>query len=273
MVKSTPANAEEKPVLSQKDFLELAELHTKISQVYSRISQEQPVAKVKRVVRKREVDPNRPKHPTGAFLIYSRAKRASIVQKNPNASPRDIAIMLGEHWRSLDAKDRQGYVDKANINRGKYIAELAKYEAEKKEKEAGGVPADADDSSSDDDSSDEQPKSQSKSKSQSQSISKPTKATAIASSGTEGPGDTDDSSSDDGSSDDQPQSKSQPQPISKPTKATAIASSGIGGSGGTDEDEDDDTTAKTPKKKFRKQKNKDKVGGDDETPKKRKKSK
>ncbi|PIA15862.1 HMG-box [Coemansia reversa NRRL 1564] len=144
---SRSVHSEEEPVLTRKDLCELAELHSKLAEAYARISGGQPVTKVRKVQRKPAADPDRPKHPLGAFLLFSRVERASIAEKNPGASPRQVAIMLGEHWRGLDAKDRQQYVDKANINREKYVAELAQYEANKKEKGGEDVPADADDSS------------------------------------------------------------------------------------------------------------------------------
>lgn len=58
---------------------------------------------------KKERDPDAPKRPMTAFLLYSRDRRASFVKENPSVTGRAITTGIADEWRSLDAAKKAPY--------------------------------------------------------------------------------------------------------------------------------------------------------------------
>lgn len=69
--------------------------------------------KERRAQEVQKYEENRPKKPLGAYMLFSKDARAQVMQENAGASITEIAKLLGERWRALDASEKQTYVDKA----------------------------------------------------------------------------------------------------------------------------------------------------------------
>jgi hypothetical protein len=82
-------------------------------------------------------DPNAPKRPMSAFLMYSNGRRAAVKKENPDFSNGEISRLLSEMWRKASEEDRQKYIKEEFELRTKYKEDMAKWkkEAEEKEKE------------------------------------------------------------------------------------------------------------------------------------------
>lgn len=82
-------------------------------------------------------DPNAPKRPMSAFLMYSNSRRAAVKKENPEFSNGEISRLLSEMWRQASDEDRQKYIKEEFELRTKYKENMAiwRKEAEEKEKE------------------------------------------------------------------------------------------------------------------------------------------
>lgn len=58
---------------------------------------------------KKERDPEAPKRPMTAFLLYSRDRRSSFVTEHPEITGRAITTGLADEWRSLDPAKKAPY--------------------------------------------------------------------------------------------------------------------------------------------------------------------
>ncbi|KAI8923664.1 high mobility group box domain-containing protein [Entophlyctis helioformis] len=73
-------------------------------------------------------DPNAPKKPLSAFMIFSQENRAKIKEDNPEASFGEIGKLLGAAWRELSEKGKQVYNEKAEEDKGRYERDVASYQ-------------------------------------------------------------------------------------------------------------------------------------------------
>jgi hypothetical protein len=80
--------------------------------------------------RKRLKDPDAPKRPMSAFLMYSNGKRAAVKREKPSLSNADISRLLAERWRSAPAEERKIFIDLELKQRQKYKDKLVKWRIE-----------------------------------------------------------------------------------------------------------------------------------------------
>ncbi|KAL2914143.1 Non-histone chromosomal protein 6 [Polyrhizophydium stewartii] len=73
-------------------------------------------------------DPDAPKKPLSAFMIFSKENRPRIKEENPDASFGEIGKLLGAAWRELSEKEKQVYNDKADEDKARYDQEVASYQ-------------------------------------------------------------------------------------------------------------------------------------------------
>jgi structure-specific recognition protein 1 len=68
-------------------------------------SKKAPEKKTKKTKKegKKKKDPNAPKRPLSAFMYYSQKQRPNVKKENPTATFADVARILGEQWKALDA--------------------------------------------------------------------------------------------------------------------------------------------------------------------------
>lgn len=78
---------------------------------------------------KRKKDPNAPKRPLSAFIIFCRDKRPLLKEQKPNASVGDIAKELGKAWRIMTDDQKEPYDKQAKEDRVRYEGEKEAYVA------------------------------------------------------------------------------------------------------------------------------------------------
>eukprot|EP00026_Physarum_polycephalum_P015118 Phypoly_transcript_15733.p2 GENE.Phypoly_transcript_15733~~Phypoly_transcript_15733.p2 ORF type:complete len:160 (+),score=31.83 Phypoly_transcript_15733:378-857(+) len=90
-------------------------------------SDEEPTRKTKGTPIKRKKDPNAPKRPLTAFMLYAHDKRAEIKAQNPDMTFGALGKKLGETWLTFDATQKKVYSDMADKAKLTYEKELAEY--------------------------------------------------------------------------------------------------------------------------------------------------
>ncbi|KAF9149122.1 Non-histone chromosomal protein 6 [Linnemannia schmuckeri] len=76
-------------------------------------------------------DPNAPKNPLSAYLLFCNDHRDSVKAKNPDASFGAIGRLLGDMWRGYTDAQKAPYNAKHEKAKAKYAQEKAAYDAKK----------------------------------------------------------------------------------------------------------------------------------------------
>lgn len=63
--------------------------------------------------RQLKTDPNKPKRPPNAFMLFAKAHREEYTQKYPGKDNRAISVLLGEKWKKMTNDCRTEYIDQA----------------------------------------------------------------------------------------------------------------------------------------------------------------
>lgn len=58
---------------------------------------------------KKAKDPDAPKRPASAYILFSNAKRAEVVAANPTAKLPEISKTLGGMWKALTPEQQASY--------------------------------------------------------------------------------------------------------------------------------------------------------------------
>ena len=113
--------------------------------------QDQMVEIVGGVVPKKQkklVDPEAPKRPMSAYIIFSKEQRPRIKGENPDAKPAELMSIIGKEWKSLSEKKKLPYQKQSEKLKALYTEEKKDYrpkspedikalvEAEKEKKKA-----------------------------------------------------------------------------------------------------------------------------------------
>ena len=77
--------------------------------------------------RRRRKDPNAPKQPLTAYVIFSNEVRDQVINENPDANFGEIGKIIGAKWRALVSEDRKPYEERANSERDRYNRDLEEY--------------------------------------------------------------------------------------------------------------------------------------------------
>jgi len=99
-------------------------------------------AKKGKKTEKKKKDPNAPKRPLSAFMYYSQKQRPNVKKENPTATFAEVAKILGEQWKALDASLRKEYDKSAADDKKRFEKQKAAYEK--------GVPAGKDEDDEED---------------------------------------------------------------------------------------------------------------------------
>jgi len=75
-------------------------------------------------------DPNKPKRPPSAFLLYSETRRLAVQDLHPELRGRHIQEKIGEEWRAMPSEVKAEWTHKYDELRAKYDVALRKYQAE-----------------------------------------------------------------------------------------------------------------------------------------------
>ena len=84
-----------------------------------------PKGKAKRAKK----DPNAPKRALSAYMFFSAAKRAEIMEANPDFGVTDVAKALGERWKTVSDEEKAVYQQQADEDKARYERDMAAYTA------------------------------------------------------------------------------------------------------------------------------------------------
>jgi len=65
-------------------------------------------------------DPSVPKHPSSAFLNYSRTRRAILIRDYPDLKNTVISKLLGQEWKEAPPEVQQPHIDQEAMEREDY---------------------------------------------------------------------------------------------------------------------------------------------------------
>lgn len=104
----------------------------------------------KKKVAKKKVkkDPNAPKKPMSAYLLFSTKMRASIKEEFPDMNFGDLARKIAERYKALPADEMEKLTEKAKEDKAKYMKVMAAY----KQKQVAEAAENLDDDDDSDDS-------------------------------------------------------------------------------------------------------------------------
>ncbi|KAJ2451049.1 High mobility group [Coemansia sp. RSA 2336] len=125
--------------ITQQDAQELTEAYTRLAKIYARISGAKLTIKSNMHTVKR--DPNRPKRPPTAYLLFSQENRPRFVAKFEGKSSQEIASEMGRAWREMSAGERQEYEAQAKALKEQFSKEIDDFNHQKAGPAAGDAPA------------------------------------------------------------------------------------------------------------------------------------
>lgn len=79
--------------------------------------------------KKQKKDPNAPKRNMSAYFLYSVHIRPTIKEENPDASFGDVARLISARFKSLSAKEKKIWEDKAAEDKERYQRQMEDYRA------------------------------------------------------------------------------------------------------------------------------------------------
>ncbi|KAL1916519.1 uncharacterized protein VTP21DRAFT_5710 [Calcarisporiella thermophila] len=77
--------------------------------------------------KKRKKDPNAPKRPLSAYMLFSQEKRKQVLEENPDVKFTEVGKLLGAMWKELSEEEKKIYNDKASKDKERYEREKADY--------------------------------------------------------------------------------------------------------------------------------------------------
>jgi len=77
-----------------------------------------------------------PKRPMSAFLKFSKTRRKTVREENPDVSNTDVSRLLGEIWRNATDAEKAPYVEAEVIERNKYKEVMKKWREEQAQVDA-----------------------------------------------------------------------------------------------------------------------------------------
>ena len=84
-------------------------------------------AQEKKMQAKKFKDPNAPKRPLSAYMVFCNQNREKVKRENPKIEVTEIMKKLGEGWKALSEKQRTPYKKEAALLKEKYEKEMESY--------------------------------------------------------------------------------------------------------------------------------------------------
>ncbi|MBP1525766.1 MAG: hypothetical protein H9Q65_04190 [Spiroplasma ixodetis] len=71
---------------------------------------------------------NKLKRPMNAYMLFSKEKRAEIIQHKPELKSKvaEIAKLIGNHWKEMTSEEKSKYVKMAEENKKIYESKTQK---------------------------------------------------------------------------------------------------------------------------------------------------
>lgn len=76
---------------------------------------------------KAKKDPNAPKKPSNAYMIFCNTNRERVTEANPDAKATGIVSLLGAEWKSMSDEDKDKYKKMAEDDKARYKKDMEKY--------------------------------------------------------------------------------------------------------------------------------------------------
>ncbi|CAG8515512.1 10476_t:CDS:2 [Paraglomus brasilianum] len=77
--------------------------------------------------RRAHKDPNAPKRPRNAFLMYCQIEREQAKEENANKGFQDVTRILSQRWKDLVPEEKKKYFDMYNKEKQRYEREMSSY--------------------------------------------------------------------------------------------------------------------------------------------------
>jgi len=74
-------------------------------------------------------DPNAPKRPNTAYILFSNEIRGDTKAANPHANQKEIVTLIGQKWKALSREEKKVYEDRYFADKERYDEELRAYRA------------------------------------------------------------------------------------------------------------------------------------------------
>ncbi|KAG0005588.1 Non-histone chromosomal protein 6 [Modicella reniformis] len=107
----------------------------KVAKKETKVSKRGKNEEPKKRKRKAKKDPNAPKNPMSAYLLFCEEWREKVKAANPDSSFGELGRILGEKWRAYTDDEKSPYIAKHEKAKVKYAAEKAAYDAKKGEED------------------------------------------------------------------------------------------------------------------------------------------
>ncbi len=117
----------EKPVASDAKKVKKGKSSTETKR--ERGGEEAAVGREKK--RKKRKDPNAPKGPLSAFMLYSIEERVQLKEKSPNLGFGEYGKIIGASWKELSEEKKSKWVAEAEKDKQRYKAEKLAYDSKK----------------------------------------------------------------------------------------------------------------------------------------------
>ncbi|WDA54984.1 MAG: high mobility group box domain-containing protein (plasmid) [Spiroplasma endosymbiont of Drosophila atripex] len=71
---------------------------------------------------------NKVKRPMNAYMLFSKEKRAEIIQQKPELKSKvaEVAKLIGNHWKEMTSEEKSKYVKITEANKKIYESETQK---------------------------------------------------------------------------------------------------------------------------------------------------
>lgn len=87
-----------------------------------------PKAKQERRKVTSKKDPNAPKRPLSAFMLYCKEHRETVKSNNPEVTFGGMGKLLGQQWGALDEEQKKKYTKLAETEKKRYKDEMETYD-------------------------------------------------------------------------------------------------------------------------------------------------
>jgi len=77
--------------------------------------------------RKKRKDPNAPKRPRSAYILYCTEMREDVKKTHEGSKPAELMQIMGQMWNQLPAHKKQEFTDKAKEDKIRYNDEMKTY--------------------------------------------------------------------------------------------------------------------------------------------------
>ncbi|KAG8962051.1 hypothetical protein FRC03_004640 [Tulasnella sp. 419] len=112
----------------------LAGIASAVNGINSSVDATAPTKKRRRNAKEKNVkDPNAPKRPTGAYILFQNDIRKQVQEQMPGATQHTILAEVSQLWKDLDPGLKQAYYDQVEKAKKDYDVKKRDYDAHKEE--------------------------------------------------------------------------------------------------------------------------------------------